>query len=105
MSYEQEAELLQTPLTTTRDRIIEDKIVIDRTKRKALLSYRIGRFDESGKFVDAEEQMAVFRDEEFDQAVQDVFGADAELQQRLKAVRRKAKEDVETKKGLKKGTL
>lgn len=95
MEHDKEAVALTRPVSVVRDKIIEDKIVIDRSKRKAILCYRVGRMDKSGKLIDTEERTAVFRDEGFDQAIQDVFGSGSELQKRLTAVRKKAKEDFE----------
>lgn len=68
-----EAEEFIQPIQITRTKIIDDKYVIDRRDRKLIIEYRIGNIDEDGDLVDVQEETIVYRDEDFDAKINELF--------------------------------
>lgn len=71
-----EAEEFEQPVQITRTKIIDDKYVIDRRHRKLIIEYRIGNLDENGNLVDVEEETVIYRDEEYDTKIKELFNDD-----------------------------
>ena len=79
-----DAEDFEYPVQITRTKVIDDKIVIDRRKRKMIIEYRAGNIDADGNFVDADAHSMVFRDEEFDRKVKEIFANDKLIWSKLR---------------------
>ncbi len=69
----QDAEDFEQPVEIARTKIIDDKYVIDREFRILIIEYRIGNVDEDGDLVDVERETAVYRDEEYDAKIKELF--------------------------------
>lgn len=89
-----DAEDFEEPVQITRTKVIDDKIVIDRRKRKMIIEYRTGNIDTDGNFIDQESHAMVHRDEDFDNEVKDIFSDDKLF---FAKIRGKAKNNIKQK--------
>lgn len=79
-----EAEELEQDKRIVRTKIIDDKLIIDRARKKLIIEYRVGNLNEEGEFVDSEERTVVYRDEEFDRKVKEIFANDKLIWSKLR---------------------